>query len=139
MPAPRKTDNSHDLPLTMDFDGGDLIMVRGVSLNRMSSHRLTALAKELAKLNLAQELEIGRYKAEVEDLHAELDRKHSERLAAEVVERRDLFIAAALIGLSQKLPDQSADVILRAIPVMAKVALGIGNAIETARSEEQPS
>jgi len=99
MPAPRKTDNSPDLPLTMEFDDGDLMMVRGVSLTRMSSHRLIALAKELAKLNLAQEQEIGRYKAEVEDLYAQADREHSSRLAAEVVERRDLFAMAALIGL----------------------------------------
>lgn len=86
-------------PLTMDFEGGELVKVCGARPDYLDGHSLIRLVKRLAKLNLAQELEIGRYKAEVEDLYAQADREHSKRLAAEVVERRDIAAMAAMIGL----------------------------------------
>lgn len=140
MPAHRKTDNSPDLPLTLDFEDGELAIVRGVELARMSSHRLIALAKELAKLNVAQELEISRYKAEVEDLEAQADREHSKRMAAEVVERRDLFAMAALMQHASLLTITNNDAMNRASQkVIARLCYSQADAMEASRSEEQPS
>ena len=86
-------------PLTMEFEDGELVKVCGARPDYLDRQTLIRLVKRLAKLNLAQEQEIGRYKAEVEDLYAQADREHSKRLAAEVIERRDIAAMAAMIGL----------------------------------------
>lgn len=88
-----------DERLTLDFEAGELAKVSGVRPEQMDGHALIRMVKRLAKLSLAQELEIGRYKAEVEDLDGRADREYQKRIEADAVERRDLFAMAALVGL----------------------------------------
>ncbi len=59
--------------LTLDFEGGELAKVSGVRPELMDGHALIRMVKRLAKLNLAQETEIARYKAEAAEEGAQPD------------------------------------------------------------------
>jgi len=132
-----------DSPLTMEFEDGELVQVSGARLEHMDWRSMFRLIRRLAKLNLAQELEIGRYKAEVESNEAEMTRLHDRNLDADVVQRRDLFAMAALIGemITSTVPGPACDAMLEAAvkagrdPVlqMATNAFEVADAMEASR------
>ena len=156
MPSPSETKTGpergpafgDDTPLTLEFEAGNLVKVAGARPDYMDGQSLIRLVKRLAKLNLAQELEIGRYKAEVEGHEAECERLHQRNMAADAVERRDLFAMAALIGemITSTVPGPACDAMLEAaasagrdpLAHIAANAFIVADAMEAARSEKEP-
>lgn len=125
-------------PLTMEFEDGELVKVCGARPDYLDRQPLIRLVKRLAKLNLAQELEIGRYKAEVEDLNTEADRAHSKRLDAEVLERRDLFACHAVTFLYPYVSDLNSGNDLdaeRLAQIASEMAFQIAEAMEAERAK----
>lgn len=116
-----------DSPLTMEFEDGELVQVSGARLEHMDWRSMFRLIRRLAKLNLAQELEIGRYKADVEGHEAECERLHQRNMAADVVDRRDLFAIAALCHESPEVHPEAA----------ASRAFRIADAMEATRSKKE--
>ncbi|MBX9907466.1 MAG: hypothetical protein K2Z25_02005 [Beijerinckiaceae bacterium] len=144
MPSPSETNTGpesapafgDETPLTMEFKDGELIQVSGTRLEHMDWRSLFRLNRRLAKLNLAQELEIGRYKAEVEGHEAECERLHSRNMAADAVERRDLFAMAALMQHASLLTITRDDDLNRASQkVIARLCYSQADAMEAARAK----
>lgn len=156
MPSPSETKTGpesalafgDETPLTMEFEDGDLVQVSGARLEHMDWRSMFRLIRRLAKLNLAQELEIGRYRAEVSDHEVEMMRMDERFNDASAVLRSDLFAAAALIGemITSTVPGPACDALLAAaekacrepLAHMAANAFEIADAMEAARSEKEP-
>lgn len=129
-----------DAPLTMEFEDGELVQVSGARLEHMDWRSMFRLIRRLAKLNLAQELEINRYKAEVEDRDTREDQAYSKRMDAETIERRDLFAMAALMQHANLLTITKDAAMNRASQgVIARLCYSQADAMEAARSEGQRS
>ncbi len=147
MPSPSETKTGpesapafgDETPLTMEFEAGELVQVSGARLEHMDWRSMFRLIRRLAKLNLAQELEIGRYKAEVEGHEAEMTRLHDRNSDADVVQRRDLFAVAALMQHASLLTITKSDTLNRASQdVIARLCYSQADAMEAARSEKEP-
>lgn len=67
----RMVSGEGDDRLTLDFEAGELAKVAGVRPEQMDGYALIRMVKRLARLNLEQELEIGRYKAEAAETEAQ--------------------------------------------------------------------
>lgn len=129
-----------DAPLTMEFEAGNLVKVAGVRPDYMDGQSLIRLVKRLAKLNLAQELEIARYKAEVESNEAEMTRLHDRNLDADVVQRRDLFAAAVMMSVIRRVQHTAHGRFSQSEldQRLAITAFRVADAMEAARSEKEP-
>jgi hypothetical protein len=125
-------------PLTMEFEAGELVKVYGARPEYMDGNSLIRLVKRLAKLNLAQEQEIGRYKAEVDGLNAEADRAHSRRMDGEALDRRDLFACHAVTFLYPYVSDLNSGNDLSAdklAKIASEMAFQIAEAMEAERAK----